>query len=92
MLTIKYTKLAIGDLNNAYEYICAENPIAAGFVIEKIETALSHLRQQPYLGHIGRVKNTYEFLVFGTPFIIVYIPDNKDLIVVSIVHTARRYP
>ena len=92
MLTIKYTKLAIADLNNAYEYICAENPSAARDVIGKIKVTLAHLQTQPFLGHIGRVENTYEFLVFGTPFIIVYMIDGDNLIVVSILHTSKKYP
>lgn len=92
MLTIKYTKLAIADLNNAYEYICAENPSAAREIVEKIKVTLLHLQMQPFLGHIGRVENTYEFLVFGTPFIIVYMVDGDNLIVVSILHTYKKYP
>ena len=91
MLTVKYTKLAIQDLNNAYEYICTENPLAAQSVITKIETTLLHIQTHPYIGHIGRVKNTYEFLILGTPFIVVYMVDDKYLIVVSILHTARKY-
>ncbi len=92
MLTVKYTKLAIKDLTVSYEYICAENPISARFVIEKIETALTYLQMQPYLGHVGRVKNTYEFIVLGTPFIVVYMLKEDSLIVVSILHTAKKYP
>lgn len=92
MLTVKYTKLAIQDLNNAYEYICAENPLVVQSFITKIETTLSHIQTQPYIGHIGRVKNTYEFLVLGTPFIIVYMIYDEYLVVVSILHTARKYP
>lgn len=92
MLSIKYTKLALADLNNAYEYICTENPLAAHSIIEKIETTISHIRLQPYIGHAGRVPNTYEFLVLGTPFIIIYMIEDNCLIVVSILHTARKYP
>ena len=92
MLSIKYTKLAIQDLNRSYEYICAENPLAAHSVIEKIEITLSHLQEQPYIGHLGRVPNTYEFPVLGTPFIIIYMINDNDLIVVSVLHSSRKYP
>ena len=92
MLTVKYTKLALQDLNKAYEYICSENPLSASEIIEKIEITISHLQTQPYIGYAGRVKNTYEFFVFGTPFIIVYMVNEDYLIIVSVLHTSKKYP
>ena len=41
MLTVKYTKLAIQDLNDSYDYIYKDNPYAARSVIEKIELTIS---------------------------------------------------
>ena len=92
MLKVKYTKLAIEDLDNGYDYIYAENPVAARSVIARIENTINQLLIQPHMGHIGRVEDTYECFVLNTPYIIVYMVENNCLIVVSILHTSRKYP
>ena len=92
MLAIKYTKLSIQDLNNGYTYILTENPQTARFVIDRIEQTISKLAEFPHIGHNGRVQNTCEFVVLGTPFIIIYRYDSETLKIISILHSSRRYP
>lgn len=92
MLDIKFTKLAVEDLNNGYDYIYSENRSAAKEVIARIRSTLELLAAQPFIGHPGRVEGTYEFYVLNTPFIVVYILEKDDLIVVSFLHTSRQYP
>ena len=92
MLKVKYTPIAIQDLNAGYDYIYSENPVAARQVIERIEQTVIHLKSQPFMGHAGRVEETYEVYVPNTPFIIVYQVSSELLVIVSILHTARKYP
>ncbi|MCM1323385.1 MAG: type II toxin-antitoxin system RelE/ParE family toxin [Acetobacter sp.] len=92
MLNIKYTKLAIQDLNDSYDYIFKDNPIAARNVIEKVELTVSKLAEFPHMGHLGRVDGTFEFVALDTPFVIIYMFDETTLKIVSILHMARRYP
>ena len=92
MLRIKYTKLAAEDLKNGYEHIFSENLAAARDVIVRVMQTLDMLATEPRIGHAGRVEGTYEFLVLNTPYIIVYMVEGKDLIVVSFLHTSRQYP
>lgn len=92
MRQIKYTPLAIQDLDSSYDYISAENPYAAKTIIAKIELTISKLVEHPFLGHKGRVENTYEFVVLDTPFIIVYMVDDLYLKIVSILHSSRKFP
>ena len=92
MLKIKYTPIAIQDLNAGYDYIYSENHIAAKQVIEKIEQTISYLKEQPFMGHKGRVEETYEVFVPNTPFVIIYQVNSEFLIIVSVLHTSRKYP
>ncbi len=92
MLNIKYTKLAIQDLNDSYDYIFNNNPYAARSVIAKIELTISKIAEHPGIGLKGRVAGTFEFPVLDTPFIIVYMYDHENLKIISILHTSRRYP
>ena len=92
MLDIKYTKLALQDLNDSYEYTFKDNQIAARSVIAKRELTISKLAEFTHIGHTGRVDETFEFVVIDTPFIVVYMYDETTLKIVSILHTSRRYP
>jgi toxin ParE1/3/4 len=62
-----------------------------------IERTIDVLSQRP-IGRPGRVSNTYEKLVIGQPYIIVYslLPSadggEDDLVIMRIVHTARDWP
>ena len=88
----KYTKLAIQDLQQAYEYIADDNPQNASAVIERIENGIKTLCVHPHLGRPGRVKGTREFVIARTPFIVVYRPHKSVLWVLSVLHTAKKYP
>ena len=92
MLKIKYTKTAFEDLKRGYEYILSDNQFAARMVVVRIMQTLDLLAAEPRIGHVGRVEGTYEFIVLNTPYIIVYMVEGNDLIVVSFLHTSRRYP
>ena len=92
MLTVKYTKLALQDLNDSYDYIYKDNPYATRSIIEKIELTISKIAEYPTIGHKRRVAETFEFVVLDTPFIIVYMFDRKSLKIVSILHSSRQYP
>ena len=92
VLKIKYTRLVLQDLKAGYDYISHENPMGARQVMGRLEEILEHLKGQPFIGHKGRVEGTYEVFVSGTPFIIVYQVKSELLVIVSVLHTARKYP
>lgn len=69
-LKLVWTKLAIEDLDDAYDYIAATNPGAAADIIERIEKAVAALRLTPRMGRPRRVNGTRELVITGTPFIV----------------------
>jgi addiction module RelE/StbE family toxin len=92
MLQVKFTHLALKDLDDGYNYIYSENPLAARQVIGRIEAAIQKLREYPYIGRKGRIADIYEFVVQDTPYIIVYTIDPERLKIVSILHSSRKFP
>ncbi len=91
-MKLVWTRLALEDLNNAYEYIAAENPRAAATMVERIEAAVRALRAHPNLGRAGRVEGTRELVIAGTPFIVPYQVGKKQVKVLAMIHAARRWP
>jgi addiction module RelE/StbE family toxin len=89
---IRWTRLAVEDLNLAYEYIAAENPTAAHAVIARIESAVNVLRAHPEIGRSGRVEGTRELVISGTPFIVAYRVARKRIEILALIHGARRWP
>ena len=91
-MKIVWTKLAIADLDNAYDYIAATNPSAAQDIIERIEKAVAALRLTPGMGRPGRVTGTRELVVTRTPFIVPYRIIEERIEILAVIHSARRWP
>jgi toxin ParE1/3/4 len=89
---IRWTRLAVEDLNHAYEYIAEENPTAARGVIHRIESAVNTLRAHPEIGRSGRVEGTRELVISGTPFIVAYRIAENRVEILAVIHGARRWP
>lgn len=89
---IRWTRLAIRDLNSAYDYIAEDNPSAAREVIERIEKSVAMLLRHPRLGRVGRVGETRELVVSGTPFVIPYRATGERIEILAVIHAAQRWP
>jgi toxin ParE1/3/4 len=63
---------ALGDLQEAGEFIAEDNLEAARKMAERVQEAVENLIEHPNLGRPGRVPGTRELVVSGTPFIVVY--------------------
>jgi len=89
---IRYTKLALADLDEAAKFIRADDPAAAHAVISRLRDAIGRLAAFPDMGRTGRVPGTRELIVAGTPFIVAYRATGRTIDVLAIVHVARRWP
>ena len=91
-MKLTWTRLALADLDNAYEYISEDRPSAALDVIERIEKALEALRKHSYIGRPGRIEGTRELVISGTPFVIPYRIRHSQVELLAVMHGARRWP
>ena len=82
---------AYADLERIYAWIAQDSPQNAKSVVDRICEAIDeHLAFLPYTGHPGRARGTYEWVVRGLPYIVVYrVDDALELTVVAVVHGAR---
>lgn len=67
-MTLKWTRRALRDMQHLHDYMADDNPAAARRMVARIREAASHLRRSPQMGKRGRVKDTRELVIAGTPY------------------------
>lgn len=79
------------DLDRIVDHIAKDNPPAALRMWDEIENQVERLRDFPRSGRAGRMPETRELVVAGTPFIVIYmVGDDVDLI--RVLHGAQKWP
>lgn len=86
-----WTLDAVQDRRTIYDYIEAENPIAALALDELFSDQADLLLTNPYLGKTGRVSGTRE-LVVHKHYILVYDIKEQDVRVLRVLHSALLWP
>ena len=83
---------AIEDLQHLRAYIARDNPHAAADIAAKILATVGRLPEFPASGRPGRLPNTRELVVSGTPFVIPYTVTDRGVEIIAVLHGARRWP
>jgi toxin ParE1/3/4 len=74
------------------EHIAHDNPAAAYAVHEAILRHAGRLATHPRLGRAGRITGTRELVVPGTPYIVAYRVAAQEIVILRVLHGARRWP
>jgi plasmid stabilization system protein ParE len=82
---------AITDIDGLAVWIGKDSPQRARSIVERILETIERLNLFPEMGHKGVDDGTYERVVSGTPYIVVYeIRKNPSaVLVITVVHGAR---
>ena len=92
-LRIRWTEAASKDLDSIEEYISQDDPAAAiRQILRIIDVVEETLAVTPTVGRKGRIRNTMEFYITGTPYIVAYRLKEDVLEVLRVMHGARRWP
>lgn len=91
-MKIVWTKLALQDLNQVWNFIAADRPQAADDMMERLGQAVAQLLAYPNLGRPGRVRGTRELVIMGTPYLVPYRVKKKHIEILAVLHGARRWP
>ena len=91
-MKIFWLEKALIDIEEAYEFIASDNPLAAENEINKVLEAVKQLNENPGMGKAGRVVKTRELVVAGTPYSVIYRVKGNRLEILRIFHGARQWP
>ena len=85
---IKWTKTALGSLDEIAGFIAKDNPNRATSFVLELQAAVTKLQAHPGTARAGRVAGTRE-LVLHQNYIAIYRVRGDDLEILRLHHTAR---
>ncbi|MCH8308168.1 MAG: type II toxin-antitoxin system RelE/ParE family toxin [Proteobacteria bacterium] len=91
-MRIRWTKPAARALESIQDYIAKDKLQVALEVAQRIRVAVSQLEEHPKIGRTGRVRGTYELVVYGLPYIVPYRIKKKEIQILSVYQTSRKWP
>jgi toxin ParE1/3/4 len=89
---LKWTRLALLDMQHLHDYVAEDNPAAAGQMVSRISDAVQNLNKHPRMGREGRCRGTRELILARTPYIIVYVLEANEIQIVAVIHNSMRWP
>jgi toxin ParE1/3/4 len=91
-MRVRWTTPARDQFVSVYEYIAEENRAAAVRVADQIWEGTQLLARHSMAGREGRVPGTRELVITGTPFIVAYRIEKKEVWILAVMHGARKWP
>ena len=91
-MKIKWTKGAENNLTQIEEFIAQDKPKAAVEMVIKIIKSVGRLSDNPALGKIGRIFDTRELIISGTPFIVPYRIKSDQIEILRVFHHSMKWP
>ncbi len=92
---VVWSRAAASDFDNVIDYLNRESPAAARRVATELFAATRGLGAYA-TGRPGRVSGTYEKVLRGLPYIVVYSIDlsttPEEIVVLRVIHGARDWP
>jgi plasmid stabilization system protein ParE len=75
-----------------WDFIAADNPDAADRIIGRFHEAASMLAEQPQLGRQVYARGSREFVISGTPYILLYQATRSTVHIRRVRHAAQYWP
>ncbi len=91
-MQIRWTGLALYDLEDIADYISLDNPLIAEKIVKIIWDTIQMLKPHPNIGRPERVKDTRELIINGIPFVVPYRIKNNEIQILRVLHTSRKWP
>jgi addiction module RelE/StbE family toxin len=87
-MSIKWTKTALGSVDEIAGYIAKDSPTRASSFVLELQQAVTKLQAHPGMGRAGRVPGTRE-LVLHKNYIAIYRVRGDDVEILRLHHAAR---
>jgi addiction module RelE/StbE family toxin len=88
---VRWSDDAKRDRSDVWNYIAADNPIAAVRLDEQFSQTAHHLGDFPHLGRSSKLAGTREILAHKH-YRLIYEIREDAVWIIAVVHTARQWP
>ncbi len=91
---IRYLSTALKDLEDIFEYIRKDRPLAAASMLEKFDRSVSQLASNPFIGVVpkdGRLEKLGYRVLIVDKYLVFYVVKGKIVQIRRIIHGARQY-
>jgi toxin ParE1/3/4 len=91
-MQIKWFTDAILDLIEIRDFIASDKPHSANEISARIKKYVEILKENPGVGRPGRLPNTRELIITGTPYIVPYRARRNTIEILRVLHGAMKWP
>ena len=93
MHNIRYTKLAEDDLSSLFQLIYADKPNSAVDFIDKLDTFITLLEENPYMGIACKEKNISQDcrVLIYEEYLIFYTVKEDEVVIIRILNSHHDY-
>lgn len=89
-MKLRWAREALTALDEIRRWVAQDDPVAARRLIGRLFEAASPLVDFPHLGRRGRQPSTRELFVPDTAFTLVYRVEEASVVILDVLHQARR--
>jgi addiction module RelE/StbE family toxin len=89
---VEWLPRALNNLRDQVVYVGQRNLPAARELAGAVKAAAGQIAKFPYSGRKGRVPGTRELVVSRTRLVLVYRVEQDAVVIIRVLHAARRWP
>jgi addiction module RelE/StbE family toxin len=91
-MKLRWTPRAVADLEEISDYLAAASPQAWEHLLLRVERLTEAIQDFTLMGKVGLVPGTREFVLSGTPYILVFQLKDDSVVIVSVRDGRMRLP
>ena len=91
-MRVIWTARARAELDELADYLSAFGAATALGQVRLIRSAATLLGEHPHKGRLGRVDESRELIVSGTPYILPYRVRDGRVEILAVIHMSRQWP
>lgn len=89
-MTVRFSRPALKDLDEIFEYVARDNPVAARHLLLQIKASAERIGRYPYMGRAtDDEKGARVFPIPRTNYKVFYDVMGEDVLILRVMHGAR---
>jgi toxin ParE1/3/4 len=87
-----WSNAAIADRHAIVDFIATDSLRAAAALDIALASRTDALETHPIIGRPGRMPQSRELVLIGTPYIIIYGVSESEIMILRVLHSAQQWP